>query len=133
MAITRSFEELECWQEARQLVKLIFLSCELGKLARDHGTAHELKKAALSLISSLADGCSQRDPKDGLRHIDAARTSLIEIKNITYILDDLEYIPIRYIEAIHQKGDSVALSIRDLHRRIENREKLPDTLKNEVL
>jgi len=133
MAIVRYFEDLECWQEARQLVKLIFLSCELGKLARDHETSQELKKAALSLISRIADSCMQKDPREGIKMIDAARSSLMDIRNITYIVDDLEYIPIRYVEAIQQKSERVGISIRDLRRRIENRDKLSDTSKNEVL
>jgi|GEM_PF-4276524 len=131
--MARHFEDLECWQEARQLVKLIFISCELGKLARDHETANQLKNAAITLISRIADGCAQKDPKEGIIHIDAARSSLMVIRNIAYIVDDLEYIPIRYIEAIQQKSEHIGINIRDLRRRIENRDKLTDTSENEVL
>lgn len=53
--ITR-FEDLKCWQAARELVREVYMICEEGKLARDFETKAQLKKAALSTMNNIAEG-----------------------------------------------------------------------------
>ena len=35
MSKVEQFEDLKCWQAARELVKLVYLACEEGKLVKD--------------------------------------------------------------------------------------------------
>ena len=51
--VTR-FEDLKCWQAARELVKEVYIICEEGKLAKDFETKAQLKKAALSTMNNIA-------------------------------------------------------------------------------
>ena len=56
MAKVERFEDLVCWQEARKLVKEIYLISEEGKLSRDFDTKSQLKRAALSSMNNIAEG-----------------------------------------------------------------------------
>ena len=50
------FEDLRCWQAARQLVKMVFLVSMTGKLAKDFDTRDQIRKAALSSMNNIAEG-----------------------------------------------------------------------------
>jgi len=56
MSKVQRFEDLRCWQEARSLVKEIYLIAEYGKLARDFDTRSQLRRAALSVMNNIAEG-----------------------------------------------------------------------------
>ena len=43
MSKVERFEDLRCWQEARSLVKEIYLIAEYGKLAKDFDTRSQLR------------------------------------------------------------------------------------------
>lgn len=56
MAKVNKFEDLRCWQEARKLVKEIYLVAEEGKLAKDFDTKSQIKRASLSCMNNIAEG-----------------------------------------------------------------------------
>jgi four helix bundle protein len=124
MAIARSFEELECWQEARELVKLVFAASDTGKLSRDFGTANQMKRAAISVMNNIAEGHARKGGKEFMRFLEIAQSSALEVKSMTYILDDLDYLPRAVIEAIREKAEKVKKMIRGLVRFLEERERL---------
>lgn len=119
MAITTHIEELECWQEARQLTKLIFLACETGRLSRDFGMANQLKRIAISVMSSIADASGRMSSNDMIRCLDEAQGSSMALKSMTYVLEDLEYLPMNYLDGIRTRTDRVKKSIRVFIRRCE--------------
>jgi hypothetical protein len=38
VAKIEKFEDLKCWQAARELVKMVYVGCEEGKFVRDFDT-----------------------------------------------------------------------------------------------
>lgn len=50
--ITR-FEEIEAWQTARELTKLIYSFTEEGKFSRDFGLKDQIRRAAVSIMSNI--------------------------------------------------------------------------------
>lgn len=122
MPATKSFEELECWQESRLLVKMVFVLCDSGKLSRDFGTANQIKRAALSVMNNIAEGHGRKSAKEFIRFLDIAQSSAVEVKSMTYILEDLEYIPASHNESLRSKADKVKKIIRGLIRYLENRQ-----------
>lgn len=121
MAGARSFEELECWQEARKLVTLVFTACKTGELSRDFGTANQMKRAAVSVMNNIAEGHGRRGSREFARFLDIAQSSSLEVKSMTYILDDLDYLPPDRVAAIRAKADQVKRIVRGLIRHLETR------------
>jgi four helix bundle protein len=114
MAGVRDFEELDCWKEARMLVKVVFKACEGGKLSRDFGTADQIRRAALSVMNNIAEGHGRHSTKEFIRFLDFAQSSALEVKSISYVLSDLDYLPADQTTVIRQRADHTKNLIRGL-------------------
>ena len=85
------FEDLRCWQEARKLVKEVYLISETGKLAKDFDTKSQLKRAALSVMNNIAEGFGKYSSKEFIHYLDIAHNSVSEVKSILYYMCYLIY------------------------------------------
>ncbi|HEY9489019.1 MAG TPA: four helix bundle protein, partial [Chryseosolibacter sp.] len=84
------FEDLRCWQAARQLVKLVFMAAKTGELARDFDTKYQIKKAALSSMNNIAEGFGRFGIKDSIKFYDISQSSAMEVKSMLYVLSDMK-------------------------------------------
>ena len=57
--ITR-FEEIEAWQSARQLSRLVYLLTKDGAFSHDFGLRDQIRRAAVSIMSNIAEGFESR-------------------------------------------------------------------------
>jgi four helix bundle protein len=107
MSKINRFEDLKCWQEARCLVKEIYLIADHGKLARDFETKSQIKRAALSTMNNIAEGFGKYSTKEFIRYLDIASNSASEVKSILYVLLDLNYLESGKIELLQRKAEEV--------------------------
>src|SRR5687768_17168643 len=101
------FEDLRCWQEARKLVKEIYLASETGKLAKDFDTKSQIKRAALSSMNNIAEGFGKFSNKEFIRYLDIAHNSASEVKSILYVLLDLNYLSTEKIKELQDKTEEI--------------------------
>jgi four helix bundle protein len=52
----KSFEELHIYQRARELTNAIYSITRAGAFARDFGLVNQLRRAAVSVMSNIAEG-----------------------------------------------------------------------------
>ncbi len=64
MASVQKFEELEVWQKARKLVKAVYCVTQEGKFVRDFGLRDQIQRAAVSVMSNLAEGFERGGNKE---------------------------------------------------------------------
>jgi four helix bundle protein len=107
MSKVERFEDLRCWQEARILVKEIYLLTERGKLAKDFDTRSQLRRAALSVMNNIAEGFGKYSNKEFIRYLDIANNSASEVKSILYVLLDLNYTSEEEINRLQARADEV--------------------------
>ncbi len=50
------FEDLIAWQKARKLTKEIYQITREGSFARDFGLSGQIQRAAVSIMSNIAEG-----------------------------------------------------------------------------
>lgn len=101
------FEDLDCWKAARQLVKLVYIACEQGKLSKDFETKGQIKRAALSTMNNIAEGFGRKSNKEFVRFLDFSQASAMEVKSITYALEDCDYLDADRISEIRNKAEEV--------------------------
>lgn len=128
MAKVTKFEDLKCWQLARELVRLVFQACEEGKLAKDFETRGQVKRAALSVMNNIAEGFGRYSSKDFIRFLDISQSSATEVKSITYALEDMGYLSLPKIILVREKAEETRNTtlafIRYLRKRENNKENI---------
>ena len=62
----RSFEDLIVWQKAIALVKQVYLITDEGGLNRDFGLKDQIRRAAVSIPTNIAEGFERSSRKEYL-------------------------------------------------------------------
>jgi len=88
----QSYKELLVWQKSMQLVTDIYLASELFPKSEMFGLASQLKRAAVSVPSNIAEGQGRDSTKEFLYHLSVAYGSLMESETQIQIAANLTYI-----------------------------------------
>jgi len=89
--ITR-FEEIEAWQTARELTKLIYSFTEETKFSRDFGLKDQIRRAGVSIMSNISEGFESQTQPQFIRYLGIAKASAGEVRSQLYVSRDLDYI-----------------------------------------
>lgn len=89
--ITR-FEEIEAWQTARELTRLVYSFTEEGKFSRDFGLKDQIRRASVSIMSNISEGFESHTQAQFIRYLGLAKASAGEVRSQLYVSHDLDYI-----------------------------------------
>jgi four helix bundle protein len=89
--ITR-FEEIEAWQTARELTRLVYTLSNQGAFARDFGLRDQMRRAAVSIMSNIAEGFESRTQALFIDFLGRAKGSAGELRAQAYVALDAGYI-----------------------------------------
>ena len=92
MAKINKFEEIQAWQKARELVKEIYKASNNLNFNRDFGLREQIRKAAVSILSNIAEGFERNGSKEFTHFLSIAKGSAGEVRAQLYVAKDLEYI-----------------------------------------
>ena len=92
MAIIRRFEDIEAWKVARRLSKVIYQVTRGGDFARDLGLRDQIRRAAVSIMSNIAEGFERGGDREFRRFLAVAKGSAGEVKSQLYVALDAEFI-----------------------------------------
>lgn len=84
-----SFEKLECWQHARNLAVWTYTVTKSFPEDEKFGLISQMRRAAVSIASNLAEGTSRISSKDQSHFSTIAYSSTIELLNDLIISKDL--------------------------------------------
>lgn len=97
------FEKLEVWQNARNLVKDIYLVSRKFLAEERFGITNQLRRAATSIMANIAEGTGKSTNKDKSRFINIAYSTGLEVISFLVLARDLDLISEKeYIELRHQ-------------------------------
>jgi four helix bundle protein len=83
-----TFETLESWQQARALTREIYALTRHSSLARDFGLCSQIQRAAVSVMSNLAEGFERFHLPEKLQFYNIARGSSAEVRSLLYVIED---------------------------------------------
>lgn len=95
-----NFEDIEAWKEARQLVKDIYSYFSNQK---DYGFRDQIQRAALSIMSNVAEGFDRGSNKEFIQYLVIARGSVSEVKSLSYAAIDIGYIDEEIFDRISER------------------------------
>jgi four helix bundle protein len=90
-AITRS-EEIEAWKTARLLANRVYDLTAQGAFAKDFGLRDQIRRAAISVMSNIAEGFESRTQALFIDFLGRAKGSAGEVRAQLYIALDRGYL-----------------------------------------
>jgi four helix bundle protein len=121
-SITR-FEEIIAWQKARVLVREVYLVCAGTRLSKDFGLKDQIRRAAVSAMTNIAEGFGRKTDGDFAHFLDVARASALEVESLLYVARDLEYIQESEFEKIYGLSEETVSLISGFTSYLRNRSK----------
>ena len=98
-----SFEKLEVWKEAKELAKSIYVLTSKFPETEKFGLVAQLRRAAISVCSNIAEGSARNSFKDKSHFTTMAFGSSVEILNQLILSFELNFISENdYLELRHQ-------------------------------
>ena len=109
MATVKSFEDLICWQKARELTKFIYdiskyqngdSKYQNGDMSKyrnfsyDKGLVDQIRRAAVSIMSNIAEGFDRGTRQELINYFFIAKGSCGEVRCQLYVALDSGYIDI---------------------------------------
>ena len=127
MAKLERFEDLEVWQQARQLVKKVYACARQGEFARDYGFRDQICRAAVSIVSNIAEGFDRRSNSQFLQFLDIANGSAGELRAQLYIAHDLAYISSAQFNVLYANVTAIGKMLTSLIRHLRSSPNHPPT------
>jgi four helix bundle protein len=92
MALIKRFEDIQAWQEARKLVKMIYSLTGEGAFSKDFGLRDQIQRASVSVMANIAEGFDCESNMEFARFLGFARRSAVEVQSLLYTTLDIGYI-----------------------------------------
>jgi len=87
-----TYRDLKAWQKAMQLVTAIYASTQEFPKAETYGLTGQMRRAAVSIPSNIAEGQGRRLEGDFQHFLRNARGSLLELETQVLIAQNLRYL-----------------------------------------
>ncbi|PKM45887.1 MAG: four helix bundle protein [Gammaproteobacteria bacterium HGW-Gammaproteobacteria-1] len=91
MAQIERFEQLEVWKLAREMAQYIYALTECRKIAQDYALRDQMRRAAISVLSNIAEGFERGGNKEFVQFLYIAKGSAGELRAQTYVAQDMKY------------------------------------------
>ncbi len=92
MTTIKRFEEIEGWQKARELAGFVYEVTRQEQFARDFGLKDQIRRAAVSAMSNIAEGFERDGRAEFLQFLSIAKASVGEVQSQLYVALDQGYV-----------------------------------------
>jgi len=116
------FEDLFIWQKGIEFVKEIYLLAEMKDLKNDFGLKEQMRRAAVSIPTNIAEGFERRSRKEYLNFLNIAKGSAGEVRSLLYIAFQVGYIDETEHKNLIEKAKFLSGSISNHVNAISNAE-----------
>jgi four helix bundle protein len=92
MAAIEHYEHIQAWQKARELTNLVYAITKQKAFARDFGLRDQIRRAAVSVMSNIAEGFERGGRAEFIQFLSIAKSSAGEVQSQLYVALDQQYI-----------------------------------------
>ncbi len=114
------FTDIIAWKEAHKLVLLIYRFTKNFPPEEKFGIIDQMRRAAISITSNIAEGFGRLTPKDKVHFYIMAQSSLREIENQCITSRDLNYLPSDQFQILDSQIDITSRLLTGLCRATRN-------------
>lgn len=99
------FEDIIAWQRARELTKIIYQEL---RNSRDFGFRDQMQRASVSIMNNIAEGFERKGNKELKNFLFIAKGSSAEVRSMSYLAFDLQYITKQQHDKLLSMTDEIA-------------------------
>lgn len=112
----KQFEDLEIWQLARKLTNKVY-SINFGK---DFGLANQICRAAVSIMSNIAEGFERDGNREFIQFLYIAKASCGEVRSQLYITHDQGHIDPQQMKECIELAKAISMRTAGLIKRLRD-------------
>ena len=116
----RDFRKLDIWKHGIDLVKAIYVLSEKLPSEEKFGLKSQITRAAISIPSNIAEGCSRNSDVEFKRFLEIAMGSLFEVETQLTICQELGFIETEHLKITFESIEKEAKMINSLINKIKN-------------
>lgn len=107
----KGFKKLLIWQKAKDLAVEIYKMTGQGRLQQDFGLRDQIRRAAVSIPSNIAEGDERDTDKDAVRFFFISKGSLGELRTQLQIAYEIGYLNSELYERLDKEYEALGKSI----------------------
>jgi four helix bundle protein len=112
------FQDLKVWQRSKDLAVYIYKITTEGKFSKDFGLRDQIRRAAVSIPSNLAEGDEYGSDKQSVRFFYIAKGSSAEVLTQAIIANEIGYINEKDYKYIVAECKAISgMTMRLIHAR----------------
>lgn len=120
-----TFEDLIAWRKARQLTSSIYAASRQGDWARDFGLRDQIRRAAVSIMSNIAEGNERASATEYHQFLCIAKGSCAEVRSQLYVAFDAGYLSSAEFDALLAQAQEVSRLVGGLRSAIARKRPAP--------
>jgi four helix bundle protein len=114
MATFTTFEEIGAWQKARQLTKELYRLTSTGPFAKDYDLRNQIRRAAVSIMSNIAEGFERSGTGEFNQFLATAKGSAGEVRSQLYVAIDQNYLSEAVFGRLREEATEISRMIGGL-------------------
>lgn len=112
------FEKLDVWQKAIEFADLVYSSTRRFPSDERFGLTNQMRRAAVSISSNIAEGSSRNSRKDFARFIEIATGSVFEVVSQSYIGRNQGFLTPEEFSALYEAAEEQSRMLSGLRRSL---------------
>ena len=126
MTAVTKFEDLIAWQEAPKLMQLAYQVTSEGSFARDFEMRDQIRAAALSSMTNIAEGFDNESSAEFARFLGMARRSALEVQSLCYAALDVKHITQDVFQSFYDQAKKTKAIIGGLKQSVLKNPRRPN-------
>ncbi len=98
----RNFRTLKIWHTGMEIVKQVYLLATVFPKEEQYGLRSQISRAAVSIPSNIAEGCSRSSEIEYKRFLEIALGSLFELDTQLEIVQELDIVQKEDLESLQK-------------------------------
>jgi four helix bundle protein len=108
MAKIEKFEDLEVWQVARELCKIVYSLTNKNPFCKDFELVRQIRKSSGSIMDNIAEGYERDGNKEFIQFLSISKGSCGEVRSQSYRALDQSYISKEEFEELYNIASSIS-------------------------
>jgi four helix bundle protein len=113
------FNKLQVWQRSHKMVLALYRATRSFPSDERFGLISQLRRAALSVPTNIAEGSRKAAPKDYARFLNIAEGSLGETEYLVLLSRDLDYLPSEPATSLLAEIKDLASMLHSLRKTVQ--------------